>query len=88
MYKLYAMRGMIVQDIDRFISNRLPSDTLEKLNMTHEELRSLIEKQPYVSVKSLDSLTESEMLELEFLVSAVGGFEDVVETNFDSDIKN
>ena len=29
MYKLYVMRGMIVQDIDRFISNRLPSGTLE-----------------------------------------------------------
>lgn len=88
MYKLYVMKGMIIQDIDRFISTRLPSDTLKKLNMTHEELKSLIEKQPYVSVKSLDSLTESEMLELEFLVDAVGGFEDVVETNFDSDIKN
>lgn len=74
MYKLYVMGGIIVQDVDRFISNGLPSDTLEKLNMTHEELRSLIEKQPYVSVKSLDSLTDSEMLELEFLVSAVGGF--------------
>ena len=88
MYKLYVMRGMIVQDVDRFISNTIPSHTLEKLKMTHEKLRSLIVKQPYVSVKSLDSLTESEMLELEFLVSAVGGFEDVVETNFDSDIKN
>ena len=88
MYKLYVMEGMIIQDIDRFISTRLPSDTLEKLNMTHEEIKSLIEKQPYVSVKSLDSLTESEMVELEFLVDAVGGFEDVVETNFDSDIKN
>ena len=66
MYKLYVMKGMIVQDIDRFISNRLPPDTLEKLNMTHEELRSLIEKQPYVTVKSLDSLTDSEMIELEF----------------------
>lgn len=36
MYKLYVMRGMIVQDIDRFISNRLPSDALDKFNMTHE----------------------------------------------------
>ena len=67
---------------------RVIPTALDKLNMTHEELRSLIEKQPYVSVKSLDSLTDSEMLELEFLVSAVGGFEDVVETNFDSDVKN
>lgn len=89
MYKLYVMEGMIIQDIDRFISTRLPSDTLKKLNMTHEELKSSIEKQPYVAVKSLDNLTESEMVELHFLMVNTGGFEDMVgSNNLESETKN
>jgi hypothetical protein len=88
MYKIYVMNGMLVSDVDAFISkfNRLG---IFKEHKTTQEIKDFIKSQPCMTVKSLHNLTDTEMAELHFLMVNAGGFEDMVDNNnLESETKN
>ena len=87
MYKLYVMKGALVWDIDKFIEDNL-KDSLKKSNISHEIMKLVIEREPFLIVSNYGSFTKAEMEELRFLMMKVGGWEDKVGTIEDSIILN
>lgn len=87
MEKLYVLEGMIVSDFDSFIDKYL-TELLKNTNMSRKEMKELLETSPYVTVNNLDRLTDKEMQELKFLMTAVGGFEDKIGVPDNSTILN